>query len=925
MSSYADRLPVYLSENPVWVALAQAMDTVLGKVLRVPTQQLMSVRDVNNYHPSALATKTGVAMLDSSDASWEGEQWNPTSTRISLATMVGMNFYNLAALSDKTIYDQFIKYAVQFYPEQGTPSWSDYLGFATDTLIEITQLWAQTDSTGTQYVNMVPVGDPSIGTPVWAGGTWFPTSHYDVTVLSNFGTTDIQQLTELLQFVAPINVVFRNIQSQYSSNVTNLYFGLAATIEVEWFAGELVTNISTSTSTGTGGTAPGGGTTSPTTAFETAALFSNRNMVAMASMLGSGTPTTWNTTQLNMYDGSTMTLKVPFKTWIPAYKTRAVPPSTTGKTYYVSTNTGSDTNNGTSSSTPFKTIAAAINVVAGGDTVLIMGGYYREGIALQGGQSGTSTAPITFGSYGDSEVILDGSAAVTSWTNVSGSVYQATLTFVPIAVAIDGLPLYTYGSTTAASVTSGSKLWYYNSTTKVLTVDFGAANPSTAQITIPDNSGSQYHVYWYGSAYVVFDGLTIRGSAGAGVWGYGTNITVQYCNIELNAKHAINFTQLNSTDSGCQALCNRAANNVLLNWPRGNGGFAQSGGGWAGGIAFSGMINGYATGNISHNNGGEGIISYGTGGNVIFERNISMDNWSVNMYFDNQIGDIARYNILMNHDFDVNTAYYPPSSTNWTTGDPYKFSSGLMLADEYSSSSNGSANLANSKVYNNLIIGCRLGIRDYSEGTPTISEHGLKNTLVANNTIIMPSATEAALIANNSYLAGIFIQDNGTQNVNSFIVNNVVLSFGSGISPVLRFIGDETTLTGITLEDNVYYNPNDTQVFWYGANTNTTTNLAGWQAHISNDAGSLQSDPLLVNDTGFQVSGTTPYDFTNAFLQGTSPALTTGVSESTTFTDDLVGSSRLTPFGAGAFLTTPVTGRQLYVTAAIHGSSDVVA
>ncbi len=233
--SYADRLPSYLHENPIWVALADALGNVFQQYLSTPTQQLMSVRDVNNFHPAAVAEATGTRMLDSTDATYQGQTWNSKAVRISLATMVGMNFFNLSTITDETVYDNFVKYAVQFFPEQGTPSWPSFLGFATDTLISISQLWAQTDSTGTQYINMTPAGSSAIGTPIWKGGTWFPTSHYDVTVLSNFGTTNLQQLTELLQFVAPINICFRNIGSQYSSNVTDLYYSMSAAVYVTWF------------------------------------------------------------------------------------------------------------------------------------------------------------------------------------------------------------------------------------------------------------------------------------------------------------------------------------------------------------------------------------------------------------------------------------------------------------------------------------------------------------------------------------------------------------------------------------------------------------------------------------------------------------------------------------------------------------------
>jgi hypothetical protein len=68
-------------------------------------------------------------------------------------------------------------------------------------------------------------------------------------------------------------------------------------------------------------------------------------------------------------------------------------------TYFVSAETGSDTNAGKSSSSPLATLQAAENVVKAGDTVEVMNGTYTAspgGDVLQITKSGTASAPITF-------------------------------------------------------------------------------------------------------------------------------------------------------------------------------------------------------------------------------------------------------------------------------------------------------------------------------------------------------------------------------------------------------------------------------------------------------------------------------------------------------------------------------------------------
>jgi hypothetical protein len=78
----------------------------------------------------------------------------------------------------------------------------------------------------------------------------------------------------------------------------------------------------------------------------------------------------------------------PWPTW--TNQVIAVPPSSTGTTYYVDGTNGNNNNIGTSQSAPFRTIARTLPLVAAGDTVLIKKGLYREGINLSSSSSGAA-------------------------------------------------------------------------------------------------------------------------------------------------------------------------------------------------------------------------------------------------------------------------------------------------------------------------------------------------------------------------------------------------------------------------------------------------------------------------------------------------------------------------------------------------------
>jgi hypothetical protein len=88
-----------------------------------------------------------------------------------------------------------------------------------------------------------------------------------------------------------------------------------------------------------------------------------------------------------------------------------------GTVYYVSPN-GSDSNNGTSLTSPFKTVNKAVASVKAGDTIYVRGGTYQLTSAVNPKVSGTSGNPITLANYKNEKVTLDGSKAGSEGTKV---------------------------------------------------------------------------------------------------------------------------------------------------------------------------------------------------------------------------------------------------------------------------------------------------------------------------------------------------------------------------------------------------------------------------------------------------------------------------------------------------------------------------
>ncbi|MDE1953972.1 MAG: hypothetical protein KGJ65_12580 [Betaproteobacteria bacterium] len=610
---------------------------------------------------------------------------------------------------------------------------------------------------------------------------------------------------------------------------------------------------------------------------------------------------------------SFQSIATPWPVWQPA--TPVTPPSVTGKTYYVSP-TGSDGNNGMSLATAFASPQHAADLVQAGDTVLIAAGTYHGTLNLINGASGVAGKPITFGSYGNGPVIIDASPviATSAWRQVSGSVWQAPLGVTPDAVVVNSVPLRpalsaAYQATSsppptdASLVAPGSGLWAY--TSGVLTVDFGGATPQSATVVLPTQTNPN-PIYWWNKNDLVFNGLTAQGSGAGGIWGYGSNIIVSNCNAQFNDKAGINFMAIGgdgANNANNQALYNRVYQNAMLNWPRGNNGFASSGGGWSGGLVFTNSLNGLARGNVVYDNGGEGIISYGSApgvqtGGTVFEQNVSMDNWSANMYFDNQPNDVARRNILYFSGYKQSDWIHPydPNIYPWNT--MYKFNAGLSIGDECGSSGANpcTANLANTQLYNNLIVGFRVGLAEYWEGNAMLtssSQHGLKNTLIANNTIVMPPTTPPG-----TYAIGLYLWNNGTNNFNSQVVNNLIIGFDK-TEPVIWYQGTGAD-PGVSINHNAYWNAGYANTFNLGFNQVANDTFAQWQAASGNDAQGLFGNPMLTNLSALGSPSAAPYSYLNAVPAAGSPLLGQGQALAA-FSTNLAGAARTGAWSIGAF------------------------
>ena len=269
--------------------------------------------------------------------------------------------------------------------------------------------------------------------------------------------------------------------------------------------------------------------------------------LAQATLTTGGAPTTTTTTAA---PNTTNTTVAPTTTTTTAAPTNPPTGSSSGNVFYVDATGGSDSNNGNSPATPWKTVAKVTSYAsskgfaAGSQILFKRGEVWRELIDLTSGVSGTSSHPVVFGAYGSgaAPALTNGInlANASYWSAYSGKVYRAD------AVSIAGGAIHSI----ANCVFSGDKGGQYKKNLADVTAQgdfyydgsrylymYSTSNPGTYYASgfeaarkwnagyAPDN--------WISGHDITFQNLSFRniGYHGLSIQGGSSHITFDTCEI----------------------------------------------------------------------------------------------------------------------------------------------------------------------------------------------------------------------------------------------------------------------------------------------------------------------------------------------------------------------------------------------------------
>lgn len=195
-------MPPALLSSPMWRDLADATSGVWDNLVDSQIEALRSLQDTW-IHSTATHSAIESGILVDSVTGFDSLNLNLVQKELQ---SLGINIRNPDLLSNaqlNTLYRTIGKY----WKQKGNAAAMDYAAAALGVTLKSERLWT------TNYVDFVP--EPSFGvppgTPIWEGGTWYPTTHIQVTYdpTTSINSLQILSLVQILYMLCSYTVIIR--------------------------------------------------------------------------------------------------------------------------------------------------------------------------------------------------------------------------------------------------------------------------------------------------------------------------------------------------------------------------------------------------------------------------------------------------------------------------------------------------------------------------------------------------------------------------------------------------------------------------------------------------------------------------------------------------------------------------------------------
>lgn len=197
-------LPPYLSFNPFFSDWMDATDELFDSRVEDKIEILKNLRNMWVSNPDMERKIQAGEMLSQSD--WSVPEQNIVLKQLN---MLGLQLGVPTVMFDEYSFMNFCRFIGLYWMQKGTSTFMDFVNFCTGMQFIIVNCWTQ------DYKEFLPEGDERIGTPIWEGGKWYPTTHIIFKSI-NPEFTDVKMLGQLFYELANYNLVLYAVDSVFN-------------------------------------------------------------------------------------------------------------------------------------------------------------------------------------------------------------------------------------------------------------------------------------------------------------------------------------------------------------------------------------------------------------------------------------------------------------------------------------------------------------------------------------------------------------------------------------------------------------------------------------------------------------------------------------------------------------------------------------
>lgn len=196
-------LPPYLATNPYYQEYIESVDTIYGPSLDDKISVLSNIRNMWVQNPDMESVIQAHELM-------QPELWSTPERAIVVkqVNMLGMKLENAGIVTDDA-YQTIARFVGLYWFGKGTESFMDFINYCLSSALRVDTLWTK------DYVDFQIEGSSNIGTPIWEGGEWYPTTHVTITAKGGLFGLDILTLNKFFYEIANYNLVLYAIDQNY--------------------------------------------------------------------------------------------------------------------------------------------------------------------------------------------------------------------------------------------------------------------------------------------------------------------------------------------------------------------------------------------------------------------------------------------------------------------------------------------------------------------------------------------------------------------------------------------------------------------------------------------------------------------------------------------------------------------------------------